>query len=69
MIMGSAVIILNRCVLDAITHTHENEPTIAPTVRFAVYSAELGYYQDMRNGHPDAAPLVEGIKMRFTSDC
>ena len=48
--------------MDALTHTGKNVPAIAPTVRFAVYSAELGYYQDISNGHPDVARLVEGTK-------
>lgn len=62
-VCGLAVLVIQSCAIEDLLHLGGNEPVIVPTVRFAVYSAELGYYQDISDGHPDAAPLVEGIKV------
>jgi hypothetical protein len=63
LIAALVTLVISGCVIEDLMHTDGNEPTIVPTVRFGVYSEDLGYFQDISNGHPDAAPLVEGIKV------
>lgn len=43
-VCGLAVLVIQSCAIEDLLHLGGNEPVIVPTVRFAVYSAELGYY-------------------------